>query len=389
MRLVIVFTSVLVAVSLMTASAQEDWGWGEFVWVDGMGQPLEPCFTLDPNVVLYTMFTDTFENWRIIQTVERDLFLPESLSVDGFNDVSPYMTYDGERLYFSSNRPSGYGGYDLWRTEKADDVWMMPVNLGPMINTELDEGGPSLTADRGKLYFCRGSYDQWHSVWGDLYRSDFVGGEWIEADSLTVPIYSEFENSSPSISSFGDKLYFVSNRPSGLEDDNAVWVSYQQEDGWSDPTLLVGFVNHYWTDCDWFLVGHPLSVKVDNTGTRLLYEKLEIFQCIDGESNIYISHLQTDIDDAEIGLPIHFSLSLYPNPFNSSTTIEYNLPEAGLVTIDIYDILGRKVETLVNKEQPAGFHQVIWDAMDHSSGIYFNRIQAGDFTLTKKMLLLK
>ncbi|UCC78300.1 MAG: T9SS type A sorting domain-containing protein [Candidatus Zixiibacteriota bacterium] len=79
----------------------------------------------------------------------------------------------------------------------------------------------------------------------------------------------------------------------------------------------------------------------------------------------------------------------YPNPFNSQTTIEYGLPEAGRVRIDIYDLLGRKVETLVDEERQAGRHQVIWDASRYSSGIYFYRIEAGDFVDTKRMVYLK
>ncbi|MEE8418381.1 MAG: T9SS type A sorting domain-containing protein, partial [candidate division Zixibacteria bacterium] len=89
-------------------------------------------------------------------------------------------------------------------------------------------------------------------------------------------------------------------------------------------------------------------------------------------------------------LPHYFSISQnYPNPFNASTTIQYNLPAVSDVKIDIYNILGRKVETLIQGEQQAGYHQITWDAEDASSGLYFYRIQAGEYAETKKMLLLK
>jgi hypothetical protein len=98
---------------------------------------------------------------------------------------------------------------------------------------------------------------------------------------------------------------------------------------------------------------------------------------------------ETGIEEV-ISLPDQFSLGQnYPNPFNASTIIEYDLPSASNVIIDIYDLLGRRIETLIQGEHPAGYHQVVWDAADHSSGLYFYRIQAGDYAETRKMVLLK
>lgn len=95
-------------------------------------------------------------------------------------------------------------------------------------------------------------------------------------------------------------------------------------------------------------------------------------------------------DDLESSTPYaYFLRSNYPNPFNSSTTIEYGMPEAGPVVIEIYDLLGRKVKTLVDEEQAAGTYQVVWDARDRSSGVYFYRITSGEFTETRRMVLLK
>jgi hypothetical protein len=79
----------------------------------------------------------------------------------------------------------------------------------------------------------------------------------------------------------------------------------------------------------------------------------------------------------------------YPNPFNPSTTIKYALPKAGNVELIVYDVLGNEVSTLVNEEKTAGFNEVEWNASNVPSGMYFYRIQAGDFVETKKMMLLK
>lgn len=79
----------------------------------------------------------------------------------------------------------------------------------------------------------------------------------------------------------------------------------------------------------------------------------------------------------------------YPNPFNPSTVINYQLPERNLVTIKVYDILGKVVKTLVNEYKDQGRYSVPFDGSGLASGVYFYRLEAGSFVSTKKMLLLK
>ena len=99
----------------------------------------------------------------------------------------------------------------------------------------------------------------------------------------------------------------------------------------------------------------------------------------------------TGIDDEEKSfVPNKYNLEQnYPNPFNPSTTISYQIPVPGKVTLKIYDILGREVTTLVNKEQKAGNYKVNFDASGLASGVYFYRITAGQFVSVKKMILMK
>ncbi len=89
-------------------------------------------------------------------------------------------------------------------------------------------------------------------------------------------------------------------------------------------------------------------------------------------------------------LPVAFEeLSNYPNPFNNQTDINIGLPEAGKVSLDIYNVLGQKVETLINSYMPQGQHTITWDASSYSSGIYFYKLTTNDKTMTKRMMLLK
>jgi hypothetical protein len=88
--------------------------------------------------------------------------------------------------------------------------------------------------------------------------------------------------------------------------------------------------------------------------------------------------------------PEEFSLHQnYPNPFNPSTTINYDLPKESRVSLKVFDTLGREVATLVNEDQKAGYKSTVWNGAGLASGIYYYRLQAGDFTATRKLLLLK
>ena len=79
----------------------------------------------------------------------------------------------------------------------------------------------------------------------------------------------------------------------------------------------------------------------------------------------------------------------YPNPFNPTTIIKYEIPEGSLVLLKVYDILGRVIRTLVNEYQDAGYKEVSFDASAIPSGIYFYRLQVGKYTDVKRMLLVR
>jgi len=95
------------------------------------------------------------------------------------------------------------------------------------------------------------------------------------------------------------------------------------------------------------------------------------------------------------GLPTKYDLfQNAPNPFNPTTVVSYDLPKASQVRLEVFNVLGQKVKTLVNDFKEAGTQTVIWDGTDNSgssvaSGLYFYRISAGDFSATKKMMMLK
>lgn len=98
----------------------------------------------------------------------------------------------------------------------------------------------------------------------------------------------------------------------------------------------------------------------------------------------------TGVEENNSILPTKFELSQnYPNPFNPATTIKYQVPQNSFVSVNVYDVLGNEVRTLVREEKAAGSYELRFDASNMPSGVYFYKIQAGDFTQTKKMILMK
>ena len=109
-----------------------------------------------------------------------------------------------------------------------------------------------------------------------------------------------------------------------------------------------------------------------------------------GYANASVEDTGTALEDTPTGLPDRFSLyPNYPNPFNPTTEIRLDLPEAAAVRLIVYDVMGREVARLVDGTTPAGQHRARWDASGLPSGVYLYRLTAGAFTETKAMTLLK
>jgi len=102
----------------------------------------------------------------------------------------------------------------------------------------------------------------------------------------------------------------------------------------------------------------------------------------------YYSQIMTGIKDDNVVLRKFDLFQNYPNPFNPSTTIGYSLPKTANVSLKVFNTLGQEVAALVNELRSPGYYKVQWNASNVTSGIYFYRLQAGEFVETKKMVLL-
>jgi hypothetical protein len=143
------------------------------------------------------------------------------------------------------------------------------------------------------------------------------------------------------------------------------------------------------------------SNELNETDFQLFYQEsagskmIEVFPNITFQADMtigdFINPVIVDLNslqDEDI-IELHDNLSVYPNPFNPETNIHFELAESGNALIEIYNVKGQKLETLIDCELSAGIHSLTWQAQDHSSGIYLLNFQTADTKLIKKLILLK
>ena len=104
----------------------------------------------------------------------------------------------------------------------------------------------------------------------------------------------------------------------------------------------------------------------------------------------YGDTLLTGVESVSSEVPESYSLGQnYPNPFNTRTVVSFSLPVDSKVSIKVYDVMGREVQTLVNERMGAGKYEVRFDGSGMTSGVYFYQMEAGNFKETRRMILIK
>jgi Tol biopolymer transport system component len=162
-------------------------------------------------------------------------------------DEAPSISADGLTLYFNSNRPGGYGAFDLWKTTRStkESAWGLPENLGPTVNSSAREGGASISADGLSLYFNStrpGGYGP--ALWGDIWVTEraTTSETWDEPVNLGPIVNSSSHAFGASISYDGLSLFFGSDRADEPgNDDICVTTRATIDDHWQEPVNL-GFV---------------------------------------------------------------------------------------------------------------------------------------------------
>jgi Tol biopolymer transport system component len=170
--------------------------------------------------------------------------------VNGPDDVlGASVSHDGLELYFCSNRPGGYGGYDLWMATRptVDDHWGEPVNLGPTVNSQYDCMGPSISADGLTLYFSDYDYGTYPGASVDIWMvtRETKDTAWSAPKNVGEPVNHYGGNNSPNISADGLSLYFASGPSRGGSGIYDLWFATRAtaEDDWGAPKNLGPSIN--------------------------------------------------------------------------------------------------------------------------------------------------
>jgi hypothetical protein len=194
------------------------------------------------------------------------------------------------------------------------------------------------------------------------------------------------------------------------EQSKLIFAGIQEDDEYpGNESFLVGYDLDVVPPPAWIHLQHPTLGVVEPGETDTLFVRFHAMMS-DTTTEALIKIYNNDLNQPLIEIPVTFEMlenlvtstgekvlaplefaleQNYPNPFNPSTTIRYSIRENSLVTLKIYDILGNEVATLVREVKPAGIYSVNFNSGSLSSGIYFYKLNAGNFTETKKMIMLK
>jgi hypothetical protein len=178
--------------------------------------------------------------------------------------------------------------------------------------------------------------------------------------------------------------------------DGAQWMNYGNYTyTYNTNGNYINRISQNWDGTQW-VNNNQLNLTYDANG-NLTNEISQYWDGTQWENNsqyIYTWETLLSTNNKNILAEVFTLHQNYPNPFNPVTTLQYDLPEDALVSITIYDIMGRQISTLVSSQQNAGYKSIQWNATNNagqpvSAGLYLYSIEAGQFRQTKKMVLLK
>jgi Tol biopolymer transport system component len=205
-----------------------------------------PAFTPDGKTLYFVRSTPTFNLWTILVSRFQNgrWSTPEVAPFSGqYSDADPFITADGSRFYFISNRPvagKSKPDLDIWVMERTATGWSEPKNIGAPINSSGSEWYPTMSAN-GTIYF--GSDREGGKGRTDIYRCRFAGGKYAEAENLGEAINTPFNEFEPLIAPDESFLIVMSGGRSDARGGFDLYVSYNRNGAWTKPANLGDQIN--------------------------------------------------------------------------------------------------------------------------------------------------
>jgi len=385
-------------------------------WTIGVSQP--SLIKESDGYKMWFMGWDEYNMWRIGYATSHYGFdwteysnnpvLGEGISGSWDDDgvYSPCVIKDGNtyKMWYT-----GYSGVDKlarigYATSPDGINWIKhptPVlGEGSSGTWESDGvGAPSVIKDGTtyKMWYEGSDVDWW---WRIGYAESFDGINWTKYSNN--PVLNEGEEGdwdewglgAPTVVKDATIFHMWY---SGIDGNNLARIGYAiSQDGYQwtksseNPVVDKGY-GESWNNID---VSHPAVVINDNEHIFELW-----YRGMNDQLNYGIGYATAASGSFPVGIKARYHqkqflktsvlFQNFPNPFNPTTYIEFRTANSGFVTLKIYDVLGREIAVAVNEEKPAGEYKVEFNGSGLSSGVYFYRIQAGNFTDTKKFILLK
>ena len=291
---------------------------------------------------------------------------------NGIMDKVPSLAISDNILHLVWQRGPDYQARVLYRRSSNNGVSWEPEQF--ITSDTINQTQPCIAVS--------GSYV--HTAWMDsrndtiqiFYRSSYDNGvNWQVEKCLTNGFSADYET----ITASGKNVH-IAYRDYRFNQQWHIGYRCSIDNGltWQQDTVLIN---------SWQQEGP--SIAVAGTKVHLIWMDNR-----DGNWEIYYKKNPngnpTKVENISLNFPTRFQLyGNYPNPFNPSTKIKYSVQQTSQVQIKIFDVLGNDIVTLVNEEKPAGTYESNWNAANLPSGVYFYRLQAGDFMQTRKMILLK
>jgi predicted GH43/DUF377 family glycosyl hydrolase len=337
---------------------------------------------------------------------------PTSGTWDQFNVQFPFVIRENGqyKMWYSSSLQSDYNQCKIGYATSLDGIeWTKDTLHNPIFETGTDPW------EAGGVMACyvmpvSGGYKIWYSgfttsaIDGNVYigyATSVDGISW-QRDTINNPVLE------PGVTGLWDGKWVW--YPQVLFNDNMYYMYYAGTNVGYWGTVEVGLATStdgitQWTKHSQNPVLSPSpgmwdGQKVEASSVKLIGDSLWMWYS--GNGSFLQMGLATSLFDTvsvveETVQPKAFSLDQnFPNPFNPSTTIKYQIPASlnpskggTLVTLKVYDILGSEVVTLVNEEKPVGTYEITWSAANLPSGVYFYQLKAGSYVDTKKMILIK